>query len=94
VGIGLTAVATGPDNIVGERRRRGPGLPFALSGRHLGEAFSKVAHAPFVTSQFAALLSVHNLVARYFCPLEREGLPPGSLSGTTAAPGRRSPRSS
>ncbi|CAM5692865.1 hypothetical protein SVIOM342S_04778 [Streptomyces violaceorubidus] len=47
-------------------------------------------HVLFVTGMFAALLSFHNVVARYAFAMGREGLLPaafGRTSGTSGAPG-------
>jgi len=81
------AVATGPGDIVGESRRQGPELLFVLAGRHFGEVFCEVVYLLFITSQFASLLSLHNLVARHFFALGREGLLPRSLSRTNRRTG-------
>ncbi|MEV5432226.1 APC family permease [Streptomyces sp. NPDC052701] len=83
-------VATGPSEIVGTARRQSAGLLFFLTGSRLGGTFTDVLHVLFVTGMFAALLSFHNVVARYAFAMGREGLLPaafGRTSGTSGAPG-------
>ncbi|WP_372670982.1 APC family permease [Amycolatopsis kentuckyensis] len=81
------AVATGPDHIVERAAAEGPGLLFGLGGQYLGTAFADTAYVLFLTSQCAALLSLHNAVARYFFALGREGLLPDGLSRTSKRTG-------
>jgi amino acid transporter len=81
------AVATGPDHIVERATAEGPGLLFGLGGQYLGTAFADTAYVLFLTSQCAALLSLHNAVARYFFALGREGLLPEGFSRTSKRTG-------
>ncbi|MFJ9787184.1 APC family permease [Amycolatopsis sp. NPDC101161] len=81
------AVATGPDHIVERAAAEGPGLLFGLGGRYFGTAFADTAYVLFLTSQCAALLSLHNAVARYFFALGREGLLPDGVSRTSKRTG-------
>lgn len=76
------AVGVGPSEIVGQARQQGPGVFFGISGRHLGPAITDIVHALFLTSQFASLLSFHNIVARYFFALGRERVLPKALGRT------------
>ncbi|MDQ1020793.1 APC family permease [Streptomyces afghaniensis] len=83
-------VATGPSAIVGTAQKQSAGLLFFLTESRLGGGFTDVLHVLFVTGMFAALLSFHNVVARYAFAMGREGLLPaafGRTSGTSGAPG-------
>lgn len=80
-------VATGPGDIVGESGRRSTALPFNLAEARLGGLFSDVFHVFLVTSLFAALLSFHNVVARYLFAMGRDGLLPKALGRTTKSSG-------
>ncbi|HEU5023756.1 MAG TPA: APC family permease [Spirillospora sp.] len=75
-------VGTGTAGIIGRAQKDGPGLVFALAGEHVGKPFADLAQLFLVTSLFAALLSFHNAVARYFFSLGREGVLPAPLSRT------------
>ncbi|MET8830269.1 APC family permease [Streptomyces sp. NPDC004610] len=83
-------VATGPDHIVPTAQEQSAGLLFFLTEARLGETFTDVMHILFVTGMFAALLSFHNVVARYAFAMGREGLLPsafGRTTGSSGAPG-------
>ncbi|MGW5134350.1 APC family permease [Streptomyces sp. NPDC004135] len=83
-------VATGPAEIVGSARKQSAGLLFFLTESRLGATFTDILHVLFVTGMFAALLSFHNVVARYAFAMGREGLLPaafGRTSGSSGAPG-------
>jgi amino acid transporter len=83
-------VAAGPSAIVGEAQKQSAGLLFSLTESRLGTGFTDVLHVLFVTGMFAALLSFHNVVARYAFAMGREGLLPaafGRTTGTSGAPG-------
>ena len=83
-------VATGPAAIVGTSQKQSAGLLFFLTESRLGGTFTDVLHILFVTGMFAALLSYHNVVARYAFAMGREGLLPaafGRTSGSSGAPG-------
>ncbi|MGW0294184.1 APC family permease [Streptomyces tuirus] len=83
-------VATGPSGIVGTSQKQSAGLLFFLTESRLGGTFTDVLHVLFVTGMFAALLSFHNVVARYAFAMGREGLLPaafGRTSGSSGAPG-------
>ncbi|WP_328971157.1 APC family permease [Streptomyces sp. NBC_00239] len=82
-------VATGPGAIVESSAKAGPGLLFGLTEARLGTAFTDILHVLFVTGMFAAMLSFHNVVARYAFAMGREGLLPaafGRTSPTSGAP--------
>ncbi len=76
------SVITGPDKIVSASALQGPMLLFNLGDAHLGKAFTDLGQILFVTSLFAALLSFHNTVARYFFSLGREQVLPRGLGST------------
>ncbi|MGW2816231.1 APC family permease [Streptomyces sp. NPDC001415] len=80
-------LATGPRDIVDSAQKQGPGLLFALAGKNLGGTFTDVLHVLFVTGMFAALLSFHNVVARYVFAMGREGLLPAGFGRTSSASG-------
>ncbi|GAA3497528.1 APC family permease [Streptomyces prasinosporus] len=80
-------VATGPSAIVGAAREQSAGLLFSLTEDRLGPAFTDVLHVLFVTGMFAAMLSFHNVVARYAFAMGREGLLPAAFGRTTGASG-------
>ena len=80
-------VATGPAEIVKTSAEAGPGLLFPLTGERLGDAFTDVLHVLFVSGMFAAMLSFHNVVARYAFAMGREGLLPAAFGRTNAGTG-------
>ncbi|KAB1150540.1 APC family permease [Streptomyces luteolifulvus] len=80
-------VATGPSAIVGTAQAESAGLLFGLTESRLGGTFTDVLHILFVTGMFAALLSFHNVVARYAFAMGREGLLPGAFGRTAGASG-------
>ncbi|NGO13612.1 APC family permease [Streptomyces sp. HC44] len=80
-------VAAGPSAIVGTAQKQSAGLLFFLTESRLGETFTDVLHVLFVTGMFAALLSFHNVVARYAFAMGREGLLPSAFGRTTGASG-------
>ncbi|WAX80847.1 APC family permease [Streptomyces sp. KMM 9044] len=83
-------VATGPAGIVVTSQEQSAGLLFLLTESRLGGTFTDVLHVLFVTGMFAAMLSFHNVVARYAFAMGREGLLPaafGRTTGTSGAPG-------
>ncbi len=84
-------VAVGPASIADTSLKEGPGMLFGLTETRLGSTFTDVLHILFVTGIFAALLSFHNVVARYGFAMGREGCcPPASAAPT----GRAAPPSS
>ncbi|MEV7089991.1 APC family permease [Streptomyces sp. NPDC093085] len=87
LGAWALTVAAGPGSIVGAATEQGPGLLFTLTEARLGTTFADVLHVLFVTGMFAALLSFHNVVARYAFAMGREGLLPAGFGRTTRASG-------
>jgi amino acid transporter len=83
-------VAAGPSAIVPTAQKQSAGLLFFLTEDVLGSTFTDVLHVLFVTGMFAAMLSFHNVVARYAFAMGREGLLPaafGRTTGSSGAPG-------
>ncbi|MFE9775416.1 APC family permease [Streptomyces sp. NPDC005931] len=80
-------VATGPSQIVGTSQEQSAGLLFFLTESRLGGTFTDVLHILFVTGMFAAMLSFHNVVARYAFAMGREGLLPAAFGRTTGGSG-------
>lgn len=80
-------VATGPSEVVKSSAEAGPGLLFQLTESRLGATFTDVLHVLFVTGMFAAMLSFHNVVARYAFAMGREGLLPAAFGRTNAGTG-------
>ncbi|MFI5755896.1 APC family permease [Streptomyces sp. NPDC051569] len=80
-------VAAGPGSIVADAGEQGPGLLFGLTEARLGATFTDVLHVLFVTGMFAALLSFHNVVARYAFAMGREGLLPAAFGRTNKTSG-------
>ncbi|MEV6671608.1 APC family permease [Streptomyces sp. NPDC051162] len=81
------SVAAGPGRIVGLAREQGPNLLFALTEDRLGGAVTDVMHLFYVTGMFAAMLSFHNVVARYVFAMGREGLLPAAMGRTAKGSG-------
>lgn len=73
-------VGAGPAAVVATSAAEGPDLIFAFLANHAGTVLSDVAQVLFVTSLFAALVSFHNAVARYFFSLGRERVVPPFLA--------------
>ncbi|MFI1539041.1 APC family permease [Streptomyces anandii] len=80
-------VATGPSAIVATAQKESAGLLFTLTESRLGGTFTDVLHVLFVTGMFAAMLSFHNVVARYAFAMGREGLLPAAFGRTSSSSG-------
>ncbi|MER5178009.1 APC family permease [Streptomyces sp. NPDC002896] len=80
-------VAAGPSGIVAAAQKQSAGLLFFLTENSLGTTFTDVLHVLFVTGMFAAMLSFHNVVARYAFAMGREGLLPAAFGRTNNASG-------
>ncbi|MFK4148372.1 APC family permease [Streptomyces sp. NPDC004065] len=80
-------VATGPSAVVAASREQSAGLLFSLTRSRLGGTFTDVLHVLFVTGMFAAMLSFHNVVARYAFAMGREGLLPAAFGRTSSSSG-------
>ncbi|GAB2621088.1 APC family permease [Streptomyces capparidis] len=79
-------VAAGPDKVVAASAEDGNLVLTMASGR-VGSAFGNLLEVILLTSLFAALLSFHNAVARYFFAMGREGLLPKAVGRTSASSG-------
>ena len=77
-------MAVGKTQIIGRSQELTAGLLFVYAEQNVGKWFADVATVLFVTSLFAALLSFHNSVARYFFSLGREGVLPSGLAKVNA----------
>ncbi|RIJ67787.1 APC family permease [Nakamurella silvestris] len=75
-----TAMTVGNSQVIAQSQEHGPDLLFVFATQNVGTWFSDVASIFFVTSLFAALLSFHNAVARYFFSLGRERVLPQVLA--------------
>ncbi|WP_284979653.1 APC family permease [Arthrobacter sp. fls2-241-R2A-200] len=73
-------VSTGPSSVIAAATTSGPDMIFSFLGAHGGVLLSDIAQLLFVTSLFAALVSFHNAVARYFFSLGRERVLPSALA--------------
>lgn len=83
----VLSVAAGPSNVVAAAGEHGPNLLFALTEDRLGTGFTNTMHAFYVTGMFAAMLSFHNVVARYAFAMGREGLLPSAFGRTNKTSG-------
>jgi amino acid transporter len=80
-------VGAGPGTVVGMARDPNSGIPFNLiAGAYggAGNAMAVIANILLITSVFAALLSFHNVVARYTYSAALEGVLPRGLAATSA----------
>ncbi|WP_415855868.1 APC family permease [Sinomonas sp. G460-2] len=77
------AVGTGPSQLFDVAGKQGPDLVFTFLGSHVGTIVADIAQLLFCTSLFAALVSFHNAVARYFFSLGRERVVPAWLERTS-----------
>ncbi|BCJ48897.1 amino acid permease [Actinoplanes sp. NBRC 14428] len=68
----------------------GPELFFNLASDRLGGAALHLGHALFLTSLIAAMISFHNIIARYAFSLGREGVLPRAFGRTV--PGTGAPK--
>ena len=81
------SVAAGPGNVVKAAGAEGPGLLFSLTESRLGSTYNDILHVLYVTGMIAALLSFHNVVARYAFAMGREGLLPAAFGRTSKSSG-------
>ncbi|WP_433717546.1 APC family permease [Actinoplanes sp. CA-051413] len=78
--------AAGADPI-GRAGAEGPELFFNLASDRLGSTALHLGHALFLTSLIAAMISFHNIIARYTFSLGREGVLPRAFGRTVPATG-------
>jgi amino acid transporter len=81
--------AAGAD-VVGRAGNEGPELFFNVASERLGSTALHLGHALFLTSLFAAMISFHNIIARYTFSLGREGVLPRAFGRTV--PGTGAPK--
>ncbi|WP_081998212.1 APC family permease [Sinomonas humi] len=77
------AIGTGPSQLFDAAGKQGPDLVFTFLSGHVGQLIADIAQVLFCTSLFAALVSFHNAVARYFFSLGRERVIPAWLEATS-----------
>jgi amino acid transporter len=75
---------------VGRAGAEGPELFFNLASDRLGGTALHLGHALFLTSLIAAMISFHNIIARYTFSLGREGVLPRAFGRTV--PGTGAPK--
>src|SRR5690349_16282805 len=100
IAIGLIAVLYGfaawsmisaaGGNVVDRATKEGPDLFFNVASDQLGSAAVHLGHALFLTSLIAAMISFHNIIARYMFSLGREGVLPRAFGRTV--PGTGAPK--
>jgi amino acid transporter len=83
-------IMVGPDSIVAAATEHGTDLIFVLAEPYVPPFVIVLGRLLFLSSLFAALLSFHNTVARYFFALGREGVLPRALATTSVR--SRSPK--
>ena len=81
--------AAGGD-VVSRAGNEGPELFFNVASERLGSTALHLGHALFLTSLIAAMISFHNIIARYTFSLGREGVLPRALGRTV--PGTGAPK--
>ncbi|GER23156.1 amino acid permease [Zafaria cholistanensis] len=76
------AVGEGAGQVVARSREFGPDLLFVFLSEHTPQWFVDLSALLFITSLLASLVAFHNVVARYFFALGREGVLPAVLART------------
>jgi amino acid transporter len=79
-------VASG-DQVIARAQAEGPELLFNLAGHGIGPVAVTIGHALLLTSLLAAMISFHNIIARYAFALGREGVLPRAFGRTSARTG-------
>jgi amino acid transporter len=77
-------------NVVDRATKEGPNLFFDVASDRLGSAALHFGPALFLTSLIAAMISFHNIIARYTFSLGREGVLPRAFGRTV--PGTGAPK--
>jgi len=70
------------DKVISEASTHGSTFFFSAAGRFLGPGAVVAMTVLMITSMFAALLSLHNVIARYLFALARGGLLPRTIART------------
>ncbi len=82
VAVGVQTVGTGPDAapaVVGAARQDTAPIPLEVLEAHYGFAIAKLGNLLLITSVMAAMISIHNSVARYVFAMARERVLPARL---------------
>jgi amino acid transporter len=85
-----TMISAAGDDVVGRAGAEGPDLFFNVASDRLGGTALHLGHALFLTSLIAAMISFHNIIARYTFSLGREGVLPRAFGRTV--PGTGAPK--
>jgi amino acid transporter len=83
-------ISAAGDDVVGRAVKEGPDLFFNVASDRLGSTALHLGHALFLTSLIAAMISFHNIIARYTFSLGREGVLPRAFGRTV--PGTGAPK--
>ena len=83
-------ISAAGDTVVERAGAEGPELFFNLAAVPLGSSALHLGHALFLTSLLAAMISFHNIIARYMFSLGREGVLPRAFGRTV--PGTGAPK--
>ena len=85
-----TMISAAGGNVVDRAGKEGPDLFFNVASDRLGSTALHLGHALFLTSLIAAMISFHNIIARYTFSLGREGVLPRAFGKTV--PGTGAPK--
>ncbi|MBV9922578.1 MAG: APC family permease [Pseudonocardia sp.] len=80
-------VVVGSSHVVDAARDPAAGLPFSVLGEYFGPLVGSLGVAMLLLSILSAMISFHNIVARYVFGLAREGVLPSRLAATGGAIG-------
>jgi amino acid transporter len=83
-------ISAAGDDVVGRAGAEGPDLFFNVASDQLGGRAVDLGYALFLTSLIAAMISFHNIIARYMFSLGREGVLPRAFGRTV--PGTGAPK--
>lgn len=85
-----TMISAAGGDVVARAGKEGPDLFFNVASDRLGSTALDLGHALFLTSLIAAMISFHNIIARYTFSLGREGVLPRAFGRTV--PGTGAPK--
>jgi amino acid transporter len=83
-------ISAAGSGVVDRAGKEGPDLFFNVASDRLGTTALHLGHALFLTSLIAAMISFHNIIARYTFSLGREGVLPRAFGRTV--PGTGAPK--
>jgi amino acid transporter len=83
-------ISAAGDNVIERAGKEGPELFFNVASDRIGTIAIHLGHALFLTSLIAAMISFHNIIARYTFSLGREGVLPRIFGRTV--PGTGAPK--